>query len=49
MSLETIITAAWEQRDSFSTSTQGEVRKAVDAVISDIDSGMAANGRCISG
>ena len=39
MSLETIITAAWEQRDSFSTSTQGEVRKAVDAVISDIDSG----------
>ena len=39
MSLESIISAAWEQRDTLSTSTTGEIRNAVDAVISDIDSG----------
>ena len=39
MSLESIITAAWEQRDTLSTSTTGEIRNAVDAVISDIDAG----------
>ena len=39
MGLESIITAAWETRDSLTTATTGEVRAAVDAVISELDDG----------
>ncbi|MGE6697673.1 2,3,4,5-tetrahydropyridine-2,6-dicarboxylate N-succinyltransferase [Hyphomonas sp. NPDC076900] len=39
--LARVIDAAWEGRDSLSTSTTGEVRDAVDAAISLLDSGEA--------
>ncbi|MFN3608724.1 MAG: 2,3,4,5-tetrahydropyridine-2,6-dicarboxylate N-succinyltransferase [Hyphomonas sp.] len=39
--LARVIDAAWEERDALSTSTTGEVRDAVDAAISLLDSGEA--------
>ena len=39
--LARVIDAAWENRDALSTSTTGEVRDAVDAAISLLDSGEA--------
>jgi 2,3,4,5-tetrahydropyridine-2-carboxylate N-succinyltransferase len=39
--LARVIEAAWEARDTLSTSTMGEVRDAVDAAISLLDSGEA--------
>ncbi|MBA4227336.1 MAG: 2,3,4,5-tetrahydropyridine-2,6-dicarboxylate N-succinyltransferase [Hyphomonas sp.] len=39
--LARVIDAAWEKRDALSTSTTGEVRDAVDAAISLLDSGEA--------
>ncbi len=39
MSLETIITAAWENRADVSTSTKGEIRDAVDAALNGLDRG----------
>ena len=39
--LARVIDAAWEGRDLLSTSTTGEVRDAVDAAISLLDSGEA--------
>ena len=37
--LEKIIESAWENRDSISTSTQGEIRDAVNQTLSQIDNG----------
>ena len=39
--LEPIIEKAWDERDSISASTQGEVRQAVDAALGALDSGAA--------
>jgi 2,3,4,5-tetrahydropyridine-2,6-dicarboxylate N-succinyltransferase len=39
--IEATIDAAWEQRDSIGPSTRGEVRTAVDAALSALDSGTA--------
>ena len=39
MTLEPIITAAWETRDTISTATQGEVREAVTATLTALDNG----------
>ena len=39
MSVESIITAAWEKRTEISTATSGEVRSAVDSVIRELDEG----------
>ena len=39
MSLEPIITAAWENRDSISIATKGEVRDAVNETLAALDSG----------
>ena len=39
--IEATIDAAWEQRDSIGPSTRGEVRTAVDAALSALDSGAA--------
>ena len=39
--LQTVIDQAWEDRDSLSTDTKGEVRQAVDAAIAALDSGDA--------
>ena len=41
MSLETVIDAAWEVRDTLLPSTRGPVRDAVDAVIKSLDDGGA--------
>jgi 2,3,4,5-tetrahydropyridine-2-carboxylate N-succinyltransferase len=46
------IDAAWEQRDSIGPTTRGEVRTAVDAALSALDSGTAriaekAGGECV--
>lgn len=37
--LETTINAAWEARDSITTSTRGEVRDAIEATLTALDSG----------
>lgn len=37
--LETTINAAWEARDSISTATRGEVRDAIEATLTALDSG----------
>ena len=39
MSLASIISAAWEARDTISTSTTGEVRAAVETTLSELDDG----------
>jgi len=39
--LEEIIEEAWDDRDTISASTRGEVRQAVDAALSALDSGQA--------
>ena len=39
MTLEATIDAAWEVRDTISTTTQGTVREAVEAAISALDGG----------
>ncbi|MFZ4541586.1 MAG: 2,3,4,5-tetrahydropyridine-2,6-dicarboxylate N-succinyltransferase [Rickettsiales bacterium] len=39
MNLESIITAAWDDRANISTTTKGEVRDAVDNVLASLDSG----------
>ena len=39
MSLETIINTAWEDRESISVDTQGEVRESVDSALNALDSG----------
>jgi len=39
MSLQTVIEKAWEDRQSFNTSTKGEVRDAVEQVLTGLDSG----------
>src|SRR4051794_41509629 len=39
--LQTVIDEAWEDRNSLGTDTKGEVRQAVDAAISALDSGSA--------
>ena len=38
-SLPALITSAWEDRDALNTDTQGEIREAVDAALSLLDSG----------
>jgi 2,3,4,5-tetrahydropyridine-2-carboxylate N-succinyltransferase len=40
MSLEKIINDAWEKRTEYNTATQGEVRDAVDEVLSSLDKGL---------
>jgi 2,3,4,5-tetrahydropyridine-2-carboxylate N-succinyltransferase len=40
-SLESVIDAAWEDRDSISTATKGEVREAVTGALMALDSGTA--------
>ena len=37
--IESVITAAWDDRDSVSTDTQGEIREAVEQALSLLDSG----------
>jgi 2,3,4,5-tetrahydropyridine-2-carboxylate N-succinyltransferase len=37
--LETTINAAWEERDSISTATRGEVRDAIEATLTALDTG----------
>ncbi|MEO5613717.1 MAG: 2,3,4,5-tetrahydropyridine-2,6-dicarboxylate N-succinyltransferase, partial [Cypionkella sp.] len=37
--LETAIEAAWEARDTISTSTKGEARDAIEATLAALDSG----------
>ena len=39
--LQTVIDAAWEERDAVSPSTTGEVRDAVEAALADLDAGRA--------
>ena len=39
MSLESIISAAWEARDTISTATTGDIRAAVDTTLSELDDG----------
>src|SRR5215469_4999979 len=39
MTLQSIIDDAWEKRDNLSPSTQGDIRKAVDEIISGLDNG----------
>ena len=39
--IEATIDAAWEERDSIGPSTRGNVRTAVDAALSALDSGSA--------
>jgi 2,3,4,5-tetrahydropyridine-2-carboxylate N-succinyltransferase len=39
MTLESIINSAWDARDSVNASTQGEIREAVDTVITELDNG----------
>ena len=50
--IEATIDAAWEQRDAIGPSTRGDVRTAVDAALSALDSGTAriaekANGEWV--
>jgi 2,3,4,5-tetrahydropyridine-2-carboxylate N-succinyltransferase len=54
--LEGVINVAWENRDEINSSTQGEIRKAVEQTLSAMDSGDCAlpkrpmaNGLSISG
>jgi 2,3,4,5-tetrahydropyridine-2-carboxylate N-succinyltransferase len=41
MTIETVIDAAWEARDTISAGTKGEVRQAVDSAIAALDRGEA--------
>lgn len=49
MSLETIITQAWEKRAEINTATTGEVREAVESVLHDVDAGILRVAEKIAG
>jgi 2,3,4,5-tetrahydropyridine-2-carboxylate N-succinyltransferase len=49
MTIESVIDAAWEARDSISAETKGEVRQAVDSALASLDSGEARIAEKIDG
>ncbi len=49
MTIESVIDAAWETRDSISANTKGEVRQAVDTAIAALDRGEARIAEKTSG
>ncbi len=43
--VQAVIERAWEERDTFSSATRGEVRDAVDQALDGLDSRIAQGGR----